>query len=36
MSCNMCTVTAKTKNVPGNVTSPTDDGPSSLQAKHCH
>ena len=36
MSCNMCTVTAKTRNVPGNVTSPKDDGPSSLQAKHCH
>ena len=30
MSCNMCTVTAKTRNIPGNVISPTDDGPSSI------
>jgi len=30
MSCNMCTVTTKTRNVPGNVPSPTDDGPPSI------
>jgi len=30
MSRNICTVTAKTRNVPGNVTSPTDDGASSI------
>jgi hypothetical protein len=34
-SCNMCTVTAKTRNIPGNAPT-TDDSQSSLQTKHCH
>ena len=34
LSCNVCTVTAKTSNVPGTVISRTVDGPSSLQAKY--
>jgi hypothetical protein len=34
-SCNMCTVTAKTRNISGNA--PTmDDSLSSIQTKHCH
>jgi hypothetical protein len=36
MSCNMCTVRAKTSNIPGIVISQTDDGPSSLQATYSH
>jgi hypothetical protein len=36
MACNMCTVTAMTRNVPGIVTSPTDDNPSSHQSKYSH
>jgi hypothetical protein len=34
MSRNMCTVTAKKKNIPGNVPSSVDGDPSSPQAKH--
>ena len=36
LSCNMCTVRAKTSNIPRTVISQTDDGLSSLQAKYCH
>jgi len=36
LSCNVCTVRAKTSNVSDTILKQTDDGPSSLQAKYCH